>query len=129
MALACQEKTSLIDRKMYKKTNFRLKPWSLDKWPVISGLWFQAWVSAQVQMGSNLCLTLGDKRFLYGLLRRTRLPCPRTAASRAYRSRTGQREAANGPERDANDFLHAPKFMCKEVRGLNLGDSFFICLW
>jgi len=24
MALACQEKTSPIDRKMYKKTNFRL---------------------------------------------------------------------------------------------------------
>jgi hypothetical protein len=26
MALACQEKTSPIDRKMLKKTNFRLNP-------------------------------------------------------------------------------------------------------
>jgi hypothetical protein len=32
MALACQEKTSPIDRKMYKKTNFRLNPWKLGLW-------------------------------------------------------------------------------------------------
>ncbi len=50
--------------------------------------------------GSPPTREVNRSHVLYGSLRRTRLSCPRVAASRAYRSRTGQREVENGPERD-----------------------------